>query len=62
MKKIFLVFAVVFSLGLSACSQASYEVKEGNTLTVGLEAAYAPYNWTTQTPNDYSTTQWAKQV
>lgn len=54
MKKIFLVFAVVFSLGLSACSQASYEVKEGNTLTVGLEAAYAPYNWTTQTPNDYT--------
>lgn len=54
MKKMFLVLTVLFALGLSACSAASYEVKEGNTLVVGLEAAYAPYNWTTQTANDFT--------
>ena len=54
MKKIFVVFAVLFALGLSACSQASYEVREGNTLTVGLEAAYAPYNWTIQQQNEFT--------
>lgn len=54
MKKIFAVLAVLLAFGLSACSQSVYEVKEGNTLVVGLEAAYAPYNWTTTTPNDFT--------
>ena len=54
MKRMFLVLTLIFSFVLTACSNASYEVKEGNTLVVGLEAAYAPYNWTTQTANDYT--------
>ncbi len=54
MKRMFLVLTLILSLALSACSGASYEVKEGNTLVVGLEAAYAPYNWTTQTANDFT--------
>jgi ABC-type amino acid transport substrate-binding protein len=54
MKKMFLVLSLLLALGLSACSATSYEVVEGNTLVVGLEAAYAPYNWTTQTQNDFT--------
>ena len=54
MKKIMVSLVLLLALALSACSQSSYEVKEGNTLTVGLEAAYAPYNWTTQTQNAFT--------
>ena len=54
MKRMFLVLTVFLAFGLTACSASSYEVREGNTLVVGLEAAYAPYNWTTQTENDFT--------
>lgn len=54
MKRMFLVFTLLLSLTLTACGSSSYEVVEGNTLVVGLEAAYAPYNWTTQTENEFT--------
>lgn len=54
MKRMFFVLFVLLALTLSACSTSSYEVEEGNTLVVGLEAAYAPYNWTTQTQNEFT--------
>lgn len=54
MKKIIVVFVLMVTFTLSACSQSSYEVTEGNTLVVGLEAAYAPYNWTTQAQNEFT--------
>ena len=54
MRRMFVVLTVLFALTLSACSTSSYEVEEGNTLVVGLEAAYAPYNWTTQAQNEFT--------
>lgn len=50
MKRIFSLFAVL-ALGfiLSAC-----EAQSDNVLVVGLEAAYAPFNWSTPTQNDYT--------
>lgn len=56
MRKMFILVTIFVSLGLlvGCGSNGQYEVKEGNTLTVGLEATYAPYNWTTQTQNDFT--------
>lgn len=56
MRKVFLLFTVLLSFGLlSACgSSEQFDLTEGNTLTVGLEAAYAPYNWMTQTQNEFT--------
>ena len=56
MRKLVLLMVVLVSgLFLSACgSKTQYEVKEGNTLTIGLEAAYAPFNWMTQTANEFT--------
>lgn len=55
MKKILFLVTLLLVVTLSACSSSEgYEVSAGETLTVGLEAAYAPYNWTTTTENDYT--------
>ncbi len=55
MKNILLVLTAILVGTLAACTTASgYEVTEGQTLTVGLEAAYAPYNWTTASENDFT--------
>lgn len=55
MKKILFIFIAMFVAMLTACTlDSGYEVTEGNTLTVGLEAAYAPYNWTTTATNDFT--------
>lgn len=55
MKKIVFIFTLLLVTLLTACSStAQYDVTEGNTLRVGLEAAYAPYNWATTTSNDYT--------
>lgn len=54
MRRILIVLVVALTFILSACSQSVYEVKEGNTLVVGLEAAYAPYNWTTTTETEFT--------
>lgn len=47
--KRFIVFVLVlaFSFGLSAC-------EERETFVVGLEAAYAPFNWATPNANSYT--------
>lgn len=55
MKKILFILTVLLVVTLAACTTSNgYEVTEGNTLTVGLEAAYAPYNWTTTTENEFT--------
>lgn len=54
MRRILIVLVVALTFILSACSQSVYEVKEGNTLVVGMEAAYAPYNWTTTTETEFT--------
>lgn len=47
MKRIVSLLAIVL-IGLSGCSTAA---PEENTLTVGLECAYAPFNWTQVDPS-----------
>ncbi|VEU80046.1 transporter substrate-binding domain-containing protein [Haploplasma axanthum] len=48
MKKIFSLFAVIASLVvLTACGNK-------NVLVVGLEAAYAPFNWSTSTKSEFT--------
>lgn len=55
MKKVLLVLTAILIGSLAACTtNDSYAVTVGNTLTVGLEAAYAPYNWTTTATNDFT--------
>lgn len=55
MKQVLFVLVAMFVATLAACSTSNqYEIAEGNTLRVGLEAAYAPYNWTTTTTNAYT--------
>ncbi len=55
MKKILFVLTAILVGTLAACTTSDgYDVTEGNTLTVGLEAAYAPYNWTTTATNDFT--------
>ncbi|MGN0453162.1 MAG: transporter substrate-binding domain-containing protein [Ruminococcus sp.] len=47
MKKIFaLILAVVMLASLAACSGGEKTGVEDGVLTVGMECAYAPYNWT----------------
>ena len=49
MKKILSVLVlIVTGITISACTNSQ------NTLVVGLEAAYAPFNWATQTPNEHT--------
>lgn len=49
MKKILSVLVlIVTGIAISACTNSQ------NTLVVGLEAAYAPFNWATQTPNEHT--------
>jgi len=49
MKKFLSIFVLmVFGISLSACTDSR------ETLVVGLEAAYAPFNWSTQTANAHT--------
>ncbi len=52
-KFILLVFLGVFAFTLSACSQKTTDTSQ-KTFTVGMECAYAPYNWTTTQQTDTS--------
>ena len=58
MKRILaLIMAVVMLLSLVSCNKVVGEkdldnVKEAGKLVVGMECAYAPYNWTTSTPSE----------
>ena len=47
MKKIIAtILAIVMMLSLAACSNGASTGVEDGVLTVGMECAYAPYNWT----------------
>lgn len=56
MKRIFafvLILAVTFSL--AACGTSNeFDVEEETQIVVGLEAAYAPFNWATPETNDFT--------
>lgn len=56
MRRIFLsVLLFVFVLGLASCGQAGeFDVDSQTEIVVGLEAAYAPFNWATPTQNDFT--------
>ena len=47
MKKIIaMILAIVMMMSLAACSGGATSGVEDGVLTVGMECAYAPYNWT----------------
>ena len=59
MKRIFTLLLVVALMmcSLTACNKVSGpkdldNVKKAGQIVVGMECAYAPYNWTTSTPSD----------
>ncbi len=55
--KRFLVLGLILALGLSlsACaSDSQFNLDSETQIVVGLEAAYAPFNWTTPTANEYT--------
>lgn len=56
MKKIIIfIFMLSLSLGLASCqSNEEFNVSEEKELVVGLEAAYAPFNWAVTEANDYT--------
>lgn len=56
MKKIFVLFVLaVTSLGLTACQRTeAIDPDHVTRITVGLEAAYAPFNWTTTTAGEFT--------
>lgn len=56
MKKVLLGFAVVLlSIGLSACSsREQFDLETETEFVVGLEAAYAPFNWSTPVSNSFT--------
>ncbi len=56
MRKIFtmfLILATTFSLVACATSE-EFDVESETRIVVGLEAAYAPFNWATPTTNNYT--------
>ncbi|MDX9691013.1 MAG: transporter substrate-binding domain-containing protein [Acholeplasmataceae bacterium] len=56
MKRIFVLFLfAVTTLGLTACQEVeAIDPDNVDKIVVGLEAAYAPFNWTTTVENDYT--------
>jgi ABC-type amino acid transport substrate-binding protein len=56
MKRIFVLFVLaVTSLGLAACQEIeAIDPDNVDQIVVGLEAAYAPFNWTTTTSGEFT--------
>lgn len=55
MKKILLVLSLISMIGLVACGDiAPYDLETEKEIVVGMEAAYAPFNWMETTANDYN--------
>ncbi len=50
------VLSLIVLLGLTGCTQKANDPLADGVLTVGMEADYAPYNWTTNSENasDYA--------
>jgi putative lysine transport system substrate-binding protein len=56
MKRIFAMFLILAAtFGLAACQTSNeFDVEEETQIVVGLEAAYAPFNWAVPEANDYT--------
>jgi ABC-type amino acid transport substrate-binding protein len=56
MKRVFIVLMLAVSLVvLAACgSDEQFDLENETEFVVGLEAAYAPFNWSTPTENDFT--------
>ncbi len=56
MKKVFVLFMLVAGLiGLAACgSREQFDLENETEFVVGLEAAYAPFNWSTPTSSSFT--------
>lgn len=55
MKKILVLFSIIGLFTLVGCSDiAPYDVEAETEIIVGLEAAYAPFNWMTTTETEYT--------
>lgn len=56
MKRVFAMFLVLAAtFGLAACGASNeFDVEEATQIVVGLEAAYAPFNWATPDENDFT--------
>jgi ABC-type amino acid transport substrate-binding protein len=55
MKKILSMFAVAVVFLATSCGELPpYDLEKETQIVVGLEAAYAPFNWTDVTPNEYN--------
>jgi len=57
MKKIFsilVVFALSVSLASCNATETSFDLETETEIIVGLEAAYAPFNWSTPTENEFT--------
>src|SRR3989339_225958 len=56
MKRVFVVLMLAVSLVvLAACgSDEQFDLENETEFVVGLEAAYAPFNWSTPTENDFT--------
>lgn len=57
MKKIFSIFvSLTFVIILASCDTqtTSFDLETETEIVVGLEAAYAPFNWSTPSENDYT--------
>lgn len=55
MKKLLLTLAVVFTACLGGCSSTPVEpAAPEDQFVVGMECAYAPFNWTESTPTAYN--------
>ena len=58
------IIALIIAVALMLCSLVSCttsagekdldKVKEAGKIVVGMECAYAPYNWTTATPSSFT--------
>ena len=50
-----LVFTLVLTLGLAACqTEEQFDLESETEFVVGLEAAYAPFNWSTPSENSFT--------
>ncbi|MDY0276796.1 MAG: transporter substrate-binding domain-containing protein [Acholeplasma sp.] len=55
MKRIFSLLVIALAaITLIGCSDKTYDLEKETEIVIGLEAAYAPFNWTEVTANDYT--------
>ena len=56
MKKVLLVLLLAITvIGLASCgSKDQFDLETETEFVVGLEAGYAPFNWSTPTPSEFT--------